>query len=156
MLTELKRKEVYKYNNDYMTRKLGVHGLVQNKSGLYLVLKRSEQDIDEGNCWDPIGGGIEEGESIEEGFKREAMEEGGIGVNSIQVTYAYTDEDNGLQLIVSAKTNDEIVNLSPEHNEYKWIKFEEIKTINPVSLHLKAIQYMLKNGVYMVKYEDYK
>jgi 8-oxo-dGTP pyrophosphatase MutT (NUDIX family) len=112
--------------------------------------------VDEGNCWDPVGGGIEEGEAIEEGFKREVKEEAGIEVTDIKLIQAYTIDTGGLQLIVTAKVLSESVVLSPEHNAFKWITFEELKTITPVSLHLKAIQYMLKNNVEIARYEDYK
>jgi 8-oxo-dGTP diphosphatase len=139
-----------------MKKRIGVHGLIQNKQGLYLVMKRSELDEDEGNCWDPVGGGIEEGEEIEKGFIREVEEEAEIYVTDIKLIQAYTIDTGGLQLIVTAKTSDEKVKLSPEHNDYKWITFEELKEIQPVSLHLKAVQYMLKNNTEIAKYEDYK
>jgi 8-oxo-dGTP diphosphatase len=137
-------------------KKIGVHGLIQNDKGLYLVMKRSELDVDEGNCWDPVGGGIEDGETIEEGFKREVGEEADIEVADIKLIQAYTIDTGGLQLIVTAITHGEKVILSSEHNDYKWITFEELKTISPVSLYLKAVQYMLKNNVEVARYEDYK
>lgn len=136
-----------------MAKRLGVHGLVQNTSGLYLIMKRSELDADEA---DPVGGGIEDGETVEEGFKREVKEEAGLSVSAIKITHAYTIEDNSLQLIVSAEIAGGSVILSEEHNDFKWVTFDELLTISPVSLHLKAIQYMLKNKIDLTRYEDYK
>jgi 8-oxo-dGTP pyrophosphatase MutT (NUDIX family) len=137
-------------------KRLGVHGLIKNTLGLYLVMKRSELDEDEGNCWDPVGGGIEESETVEVGFKREVMEEAGIEVTEAKVLLAYTLEEKGLQLIMSAQTDENEIKLSPEHNGYKWIPYQELLTIQPVSMHLKAIQYMLKNNLEAVRYEEYK
>lgn len=139
-----------------MKKRIGVHGLIQNKQGLYLVMKRSELDEDEGNCWDPVGGGIEEGEEIEKGFIREVKEEAGIGVSDIKLLQAYTIETGDLQLMVAAKTSTEKVILSSEHSDYKWITLEELKDIKPVSIHLKAVQFMFKNNTVIAKYEDYK
>ena len=138
-----------------MIKRLGVHGLIKNDKGLYLVAKRSETDVEEANCWDLIGGGIDERETIDEGFKREVKEEVGIDVGRVKLIQAYTIDTPGLALIVAAKALSGLVVLSLEHNDYRWISFEELKTISPVSLHLKAVQFMMKNNVDLVKYEEY-
>ena len=137
-------------------KRLGVHGLIQNSEGLYLVMKRSELDEDEGNCWDPVGGGIEEGESVENGFRREVFEEAGIEVSEIKVLLAYTLEDKGLQLIVTAQAETEEVVISSEHNDFKWISYDEMLGLHPVSVHFKAVQFMLKNDIEVARYSDYK
>lgn len=137
-------------------KRLGVHGLITNSKGLYLVMKRSELDEDEGNCWDPVGGGIEAGETIEDGFKREVSEEAGIEVTDIKVLLAYTLEDKGLQLIVSARAKTEKVVMSSEHNDFKWISYDEMLELHPVSMHFRAVQFMLKNDIEVARYEDYK
>jgi 8-oxo-dGTP pyrophosphatase MutT (NUDIX family) len=138
------------------TKKLGVHGLIQNPSGKYLVIKRSKTDYYDPDTWDLPGGGIEEGEGVQIGFAREALEEAGMKVVGVKITHAYTLNDRSLQLAVSAHTEDGEIILSPEHQDYKWMDYSEFISLTEVSLHLKAVQYMLKNNVELAKYEDYK
>lgn len=136
-------------------KRVGVHGLIQNTQGLYLVMKRSVLDVDEANTWDLPGGGLEDDEQLEPGFEREVSEEAGMKVFSTKLLFAYTIEDGSLHLIVGAKARSNQVILGPEHNDYKWVTMEEVKTITPVSLHLEATQYLFKKDMVVARYEEY-
>ncbi len=137
-------------------KRIGVHGLVKNKEGLYLLIKRSKTDPDEGDCWDLVGGGIDEGERLEDGFIREAKEEAGIEVVVLSLSFSYAADDGTLQLIVDGNYKTGEIVLSSEHNDYKWVEMNDLLNIEPASIHLKAVQYMLKNNLVIAKYEDYK
>jgi 8-oxo-dGTP pyrophosphatase MutT (NUDIX family) len=51
------------------------------KNNKLLILKRADDEAFLPGTWEVPGGGIDEGESIEEGVMRETMEEAGIHVN---------------------------------------------------------------------------
>jgi 8-oxo-dGTP diphosphatase len=137
-------------------KKKGVHGIIESRTGMFLIVKRSESDVYDAGSWDLPGGGLEGTETIEAGFVREALEETGLEVCEVQVTHAYALDDGSLQLAAKAKTVNDLVKLGPEHSEFKWVDWDELRTIKPASLHLKAVQYMLKNSEFVAKYEDYK
>lgn len=134
--------------------RIGVHGFVINKQGEILIIKKSETDPDEPNTWDTPGGGIDEN-TVEEGFMREAFEEIGLEVSNIKLLGAYTIDDPNLQLLVRAETNNAKITLSHEHNEYRWIKLEELENIQPKGLHLRAAFHIVKTGNILAKYGGY-
>lgn len=134
--------------------RVGVHGLIYNNQKQILVIKRSEIDPDEPNTWDTPGGGIEN-DSIEEGFKREVIEETGLVIEDIRLLGAYNIDDSNLQLLAKAKFVGGEVKLSFEHNAYKWITQEELFDLEYKGLHLKAACYLLKSENPIAKYGDY-
>lgn len=97
----------------------------------FLILKRAE---DRGGFWQPITGGVHEGEDQISALKRELMEETGIiGYRQIiNLKYSFTFSLPHLCLgdltenvyAVEVKPEIEII-LSHEHTEYRWLTFEE-------------------------------
>jgi 8-oxo-dGTP diphosphatase len=139
---------------DDLLGRVAVHGLVYNPEGKILLLKRSELDKDEANCWDPPGGGIERGESVEKGFIRELMEEAGIIASEVQAFGAHEVDDGSCGIFVRAKTNSTDIRISNEHNDYKWVTEEELLSLKPASLHLRAIQTLLKSKKRVINFKD--
>jgi len=98
----------------------------------YLLLKRIEEGF-----WQPVTGGIEEGETKIEALKREVREETGIkNIVGIMKEILYDEfrdffKREGCQRLikefafgVEVSSNDKIV-MSREHSEYRWCGFEE-------------------------------
>ena len=139
---------------DKLPGRVAVHGLIFNKDNKILVLKRSETDLDEANCWDPPGGGLKIGENIENGFLRELSEETGIFAKNVVVLAAHEVDDGSLGLFAKAETEDEKVTLSEEHNDFKWISEEEFLTLKPASLHLRALQELFVITRRVIAYKD--
>ena len=120
-----------------------VQGIVFRKiSGRmqYLLLRRNPSI---GRFWQPVTGGLEEGETKIEALKREVLEETGIR-NIIRIVedvhyYEFTStnpfcdsfkRENGQALLkeyvfgVEISSNEKIV-IGWEHSEYRWVGFEE-------------------------------
>jgi dATP pyrophosphohydrolase len=108
---------------------------------LYLLLKRIPRS---GEFWQPITGGLEEGETKVEALKREIREETGIENIIRIIENVHYFELRDLPFIEHLKkqgqtceylkeyvfgvevASDEIVNLDrEEHSEYQWCGFEE-------------------------------
>ena len=100
----------------------------------YLLLKRISSI---GRFWQPVTGGIEEGETKIEALKREVSEETGIkNIVGIMKEIHYDElwdffKREGCQWLikefafgVEVSSNDKIV-MSREHSEYRWCGFEE-------------------------------
>lgn len=118
---------------------LGVKALLQNIAGQYLVLLvncarlRNPGDVE---YWDIPGGRLQEGDSIEKTLCREIEEETditsceigrhlGIFMSNLEIP---TDHGTfGLLLsIYEVRTNAELIRISDEHLEYRWVDKEEL------------------------------
>ena len=90
----------------------------------FLILKRN---IKKGGFWQPVTGGVEEGETFEQAAIREVGEETGIinKVKLIDIGYSFSFFENdkryfekifGAEILPGSK-----INLSSEHTEFKWV-----------------------------------
>jgi dATP pyrophosphohydrolase len=94
----------------------------------YLLLKR----IPERNgFWQPVTGGVEEGETRKEALHREIREETGVK-NVITVIeglhyFEFSDPNLNQEYVygVEVSPSEEIVLDGKEHSEYRWSSFEE-------------------------------
>lgn len=91
-------------------------------TGRILLVKRS-LDSDDPGTWALLGGGIEEGESPEEGLRRELSEEACI-VKCPELRHVHNDvrsEDDFAYLTYICEVNREFEpRLNHEHTDYQW------------------------------------
>lgn len=104
----------------------------------YAVFKRSDDPF-----WQGISGGLEEGEKPEVTASREAFEEAGIprdrnvyrldshGKIPAHIFSAHKDWGDRVYLVDEhhfvVEANDVEIKLSIEHDEYKWLNYEQAK-----------------------------
>jgi dATP pyrophosphohydrolase len=94
----------------------------------YLLLKRLPE---RNGFWQPVTGGMEEGETREEALRREVMEETGVKniVAVIEGLYYFEFSDPNLNQEyvygVEVSSSEEIVLDGEEHSEYRWCSFQE-------------------------------
>lgn len=114
------------------TTKVEVIIFYQNEVGEFklLILKRSEK---EGGWWQPLVGGIKEGETVEVGMFREIEEETGLTEKDIVsstdtfYTFDWGHKENIFTDIVRAVelNTEKEIKLSEEHQEFKWVTMDE-------------------------------
>ncbi len=97
----------------------------------FLLLKRAENEKYP-NVWQPITGTIDEGEKAYETAIREIKEETGISFDNIFVVptlsgyYSYEKDIISMIPVFSVQvTEEQIVKLSTEHSEYKWVCLDD-------------------------------
>lgn len=103
--------------------------IIKNQEGKYLVLFKSEIEDINPNEIDIPGGRLEFGEDIEEGLKREIREEINLTINIEKPSRVWSLLKDNLHLVgitFLATYVEGSINLSDEHNSYRWVTKEEI------------------------------
>jgi len=94
----------------------------------YLLLKRTPE---RNGFWQPVTGGLEEGETREEALRREVIEETGVKkfIRAIGSLYyfEFSDPNPNQEYVygVEISPSEEIVLDRNEHSEYRWCSFQE-------------------------------
>lgn len=95
---------------------------------LFLLAKRVHE---RGGFWQPMTGGVEQGETFEQTIRRESQEEFGFAkINRIIDTgyrFSFADENGEhTEYIYGAEVDaDAEPTLSHEHDEFKWLEKDE-------------------------------
>lgn len=110
-----------------MDNQVAVKAVIQKTDGKFLIVREKDR-------WQAVGGRLEKGETLEEGLRREVMEETGITKlevgKIIHVDEWYSKPEGELKHIVAlfflTKVISSNVKLSDEHQEYAWITVTEL------------------------------
>lgn len=145
----------------------GVIAIVIDKDSNFLLVQKNKYKDNE---WNFLGGGREDGETLEENLLRELKEEIGadkrkfeiIGISSHKTEYDYPEDTvekihNGKyrgqsydQVILRFNGNKEDLDFNPEEfKKHKWVKADELEKHlifpNQYTTHRKAIEELLTN-----------
>jgi ppGpp synthetase/RelA/SpoT-type nucleotidyltranferase/8-oxo-dGTP pyrophosphatase MutT (NUDIX family) len=108
---------------------LSVKALIANPEKQYLVLRRSWQSKNNAGLWDLPGGKCDPGEPMETALRREVFQETGLEVRLTEVVgSAQADLPDRVvaYLLVEAQSTGNNVQLSAEHEEYRWLPRTEL------------------------------
>lgn len=111
-----------------MDSQVAVKAVIRNKNGKFLIVREDQR-------WQAVGGRLEKSEKLEDGLRREVEEETGIIEFSlgkvIHVDEWFAKPEGELKHIVAlffiCEVNDVEVKISEEHQEYAWIKPEDLE-----------------------------
>jgi len=108
------------------------------KDDKVLVAHRAADDDFLPCYWELVGGGVEPGETPEDAVVREVKEETGLAVSPVKRYYDYSFVNekgwnrHATAFICELKADNKVV-LSFEHQDFRWIKLEELADLAPVS-----------------------
>ena len=126
-----------------------VVGVAIAKGKRILVVRRSPDDY-MGGIFELPGGGVDEGETIEETVKREALEETGLQVIAILSMYEGFDYEKStkkvrqLNFLVDALGDEVKLELS-EHDAFEWIGEEDLDNYPMTPEMRKSIKQLLED-----------
>ena len=124
--------------------------------GKILLLKIRSKSIHDAGKWEIPGGKVKRKEFFDEALKREFLEETGLEIN-IESLYNVIQNDytacktnesiKSIQLIMKVTSASDKVEISSEHDEYKWFTKEEVKELLKNDLLSRAATNSLKEVV---------
>lgn len=113
-----------------MKTRIVLTGILKDDN-MFLVVRRNENDDLFPGEWEFPGGHLEEGETLEEGLKRELKEEIGFICDTKPIITHYYDEikmkngeivhDLEIDFVINVDSSKVDIKLSNEHCEYKWV-----------------------------------
>lgn len=123
---------------------VGQKALIYDNQGSILVIRRNPavEWMGRKGGWDFPGGGIDYGEDPTESMLREIEEETNLEVADIKpiLTKSYTTEKFAIMIGYTAKAVDaNILKLSPEHDQYRWVSIEEALSLDLPELHQEIV-----------------
>lgn len=126
--------------------------VVVNSRDRALLLRRSASDPSRPNDYDFPGGGIDDGEMIEQALLRELKEECGLVIEheSLKLVYADTGLKNGeplVRVLFAAMAKDEPVTLSEEHASYEWVPKSSVAELWKHPVWSAGVTYAINHGL---------
>jgi 8-oxo-dGTP diphosphatase len=128
--------------------KLSPKVLIQDATGRYLLLKRSNNSIEGPGMWDLPGGKSHAGEDLESAVGREVFEETGLKISIDKVLGAFKADIMGLNvavLVLQGRLLHGTVRLSSEHDDYRWVQHSELMEVDPAVLFLHKFRELLSS-----------
>ncbi|MFH1029697.1 MAG: NUDIX hydrolase [bacterium] len=133
-------------------QKIGVTAFIYFEDKALLV-RRSKNEKFLHGYYELPGGKIEFGESPEDALKREIKEEVNLEIDIIKPysTFSYRSRDKkkhtiDIQFICNPKNGITDIKLSGEHDDFKWIKVDELKDYLITEQMREAILNGIKNN----------
>ena len=119
---------------------------------ILLLLRPDDPDIKFPNMWSLPGGGSEEGERPVQTAFREAYEETGlrVDVGALKKIAVIETDNKNVYFFRAGKWTGKIDDnrIKTEHEEYKWVPYEELRLYNMPPNNLELIQ---KNKIKKLK-----
>jgi 8-oxo-dGTP diphosphatase len=110
-------------------------GVAVFRSDKLLVVQRAAEDDALGGEWEIPGGGVDEGETIEQGARRELLEETGLVVSEVlgifpgfDYTTARKPKARQFNFRVHVEPGDVVLDPN-EHDDYRWITEADIDAL---------------------------
>ena len=105
--------------------------IIRDEQGRVLFVRRSPMETSMHGMWELPGGKVEGGEHPEETAAIEAMEEVGLSLNRLKHMGSHVDDNkskvfHGYETTLGPDVDPNSVQLSEEHNEFRWVHPEDI------------------------------
>jgi 8-oxo-dGTP diphosphatase len=120
--------------------------LIIDQNGRVLVLKRSDDSGSNPGKWELPGGKPNKGESFEDSFRREVLEETGFTI-TIQQSAGTADqlvsEHHVVHVIMIASILSGGLAISDEHSSFQWVEMSELGNLDKADWFSRYCQFYL-------------
>lgn len=134
------------YNKSNKLHIVSVVAVIRNNKGQYLVLKRSEKEIAYPGMYTFPGGKIEENDTVEETLIKEVKEEANLDLKPGKIllkdkSFIRPDDQTVKVFSFLCEVEDfENIEISEDFTDYKWISFDDLKSIPHVGIEDEIIK----------------
>jgi len=122
--------------------------VVLREDGKMLTLLRGKDAPTNPLGWDLPGGVLDHGEAVDAGVIREIKEETGLDISLPRVFHAIARVNElgeyWTTIFFRADTKTDEVQLSWEHNEYKWIEPHELEALQGSARNKEAVRVFIQ------------
>lgn len=126
-------------NENFLNAQITTQAVIKNNSNNILLLRRNKL-----NGWYTLPGGtVHQGEKVSDALVREILEETGLKITVGKPLWIWQSNHIGKDLlgivfaIQETIANSTIIKLSAEHDQSKWLKFNDLMTDNSVDPYIK-------------------
>lgn len=135
-----------KIPDDIPHHSVSVAGIVFDNRGRVLVIRRRDNDQ-----WQPPGGVLELGETLDEGVRREVLEETGVHVRVERLTGVYKNIKRGVVALVFRCTAvDGVPQSTDESRDVQWLNIAEAVSLMPPTFAVRVEDASLPSAAHRV------
>jgi 8-oxo-dGTP diphosphatase len=121
---------------------VSVAGVIVDDEGRALIIRRRDN-----GHWEPPGGILEHGETIEDGLRREVYEETGLTIEPGPLTGVYQNmERHIIALVVRCRVVSGCLTANTEANAFRWVDAEDARVLMDPAYAVRVIDAMVDQG----------
>lgn len=129
---------------------VSVAGVVVSDDGRALLIQRRDN-----HRWEPPGGVLELGESIDDGLRREVREETGLDVEPVALTGVYKNMKRGIvALVFRCKAVGGQLNVSDETEAFRWASEAEVTEFASEAYAVRVLDALRKPSPAAIRKHD--
>ena len=122
--------------------------LIRDAEGRWLFIRRSAQSRHWAGKWEPPGGKMDPGETVDAALAREVREETALRIRDLHVagaTEGRTESARFVVLLLEARAEPGEVRLSEEHDAFAWVTPDEAAALDLSTVYAAFIKSWMKS-----------
>jgi 8-oxo-dGTP pyrophosphatase MutT (NUDIX family) len=129
---------------------VSVAGVIVDDEGRALIIQRRDN-----GHWEPPGGILEHGETIEDGLRREVYEETGLKVEPGPLTGVYQNmRRNIVALVFRCRRSGGELTDGDEVSAFRWVSADEVRTLMTEAYAIRVLDSLADSGRPVVRVHD--
>jgi 8-oxo-dGTP diphosphatase len=129
---------------------VSVAGVVVDDRGRALLIQRRDN-----HHWEPPGGVLELGESIDDGLRREVREETGLDVEPEMLTGVYKNMNHGIiALVFRCRVTGGEIGVSDETTAFRWVTESDISELASEAYAVRVLDSLRSSGQAAIRKHD--